>query len=140
MWGAARNSGRRRGNQAERPTPRLTNIVKTAVRIIAGSDTQEVPRAAKVIGLASRHFIGGGAQANMRQARGAEVLRVHELTGLPLEILLRIDGRYGQSGALGLLGAGEKREGKFTYCKYCTCCEWRPSDIDLTTTMHSISK
>jgi len=25
----------------------------------------------------------------MREARGAEVLRVHELTGLPLEILLK---------------------------------------------------
>jgi hypothetical protein len=84
LGGSARTSDSRRGNQAERPTPRLTNIVKTAVRIIAGSDAQEVPRAAKVIGVGEPTLYRWRRTGNMRQARGAEVLRVHELTGLPL--------------------------------------------------------
>jgi transcriptional regulator with PAS, ATPase and Fis domain len=86
--GSTRNSGNRR-KEAERPTPRLTNIVKTAVRIIAGSDTQEVSRAAQVIGVSEPTLYRWLRAGNMRQARGAEVLRVHELTGLPLEMLLR---------------------------------------------------
>jgi hypothetical protein len=89
VGGSARNSDSRRGNQAERPTPRLSNIVKTAVRIIAGSDSQQVPRAAKVIGVSEPTLYRWRRAGNMRQARGAEVLRVHELTGLPMEMLLR---------------------------------------------------
>jgi hypothetical protein len=67
----------------------LTNIVKAAVRIIAGSDTREVSRAAEVIGVSEPTLYRWQRAGSMRGARGAEVLRVHELTGLPLEMLLR---------------------------------------------------
>jgi hypothetical protein len=89
VGGSARNSDSGGDKEAERPTPRLTNIVKTALRIIAGSDIEEVSRAAKVIGVSEPTLYRWRRAGNMRQARGAEVLRVHELTGLPLEILLR---------------------------------------------------
>ena len=67
----------------------LTNIVKTAVRIIAGSDTREVSRAAEVIGVSEPTLYRWQRAGSMREARGAEVLRVQELTGFPLEMLLR---------------------------------------------------
>ncbi len=69
--------------------PRLTNIVKTAVRIIAGSDARQVSRAAQLIGVSESTLYRWQRAGNMRQARGAEVLRVHELTGLPVDVLLR---------------------------------------------------
>ncbi len=69
--------------------PRLTNIVKTAVRIIAGSDARQVSRAAQLIGVSESTLYRWQLAGNMRQARGAEVLRVHELTGLPVDVLLR---------------------------------------------------
>jgi len=37
-------------------------------------------------------FINGDMAGNMRGARGAEVLRVHDLTDVPLERLLGFDG------------------------------------------------
>jgi transposase-like protein len=89
MGGAATNSRNRR---RKAPTPRnsqLTNIVKTAVRIIAGSHTREVSRAAEVIGVSDPTLYRWLRAGSMREARGAEVLRVYELTGLPLEMLLR---------------------------------------------------
>jgi transposase-like protein len=89
VGGSARNSGNRRRREPERPSPQLTNIVKTAVRIIAGSDTQDVSRAAQIIGVSEPTLYRWRRAGNMRQARGAELLRVHELTGLPLEMLLR---------------------------------------------------
>jgi transposase-like protein len=89
VGGSARNSGNRRRREPKRPSPQLTNIVKTAVRIIAGSDTQDVSRAAQVIGVSEPTLYRWRRAGNMRQARGAELLRVHELTGLPLEMLLR---------------------------------------------------
>jgi len=70
-------------------TPRLTNIVKVAVRVIAGSDKRQVSRAAQVLGVSEPTVYRWLRAGNLRQARGAEVLRVHELTGLPLEMLLR---------------------------------------------------
>jgi hypothetical protein len=66
----------------------VTNIVKTAVRIIAGSDTREVSRAAEVSEPTLYRWERAGS---MRGARGAEVLRVHELTGLPVEMLLSME-------------------------------------------------
>jgi hypothetical protein len=89
MGGSATNS---RYHPRKAPAPRtseLTNIVKTAVRIIAGSDTREVSRAAEVIGFSEPTVYQWERAGSMRGARGAEVLRVHELTGLPLEMLLR---------------------------------------------------
>jgi hypothetical protein len=77
---------------AENPSGQARNrhiVVKTAVRIIAGSDTQAVSRAAQVIGVSEPTLYRWRRAGNMRQARGAELLRVHELTGLPLEMLLR---------------------------------------------------
>lgn len=67
----------------------LTNIVKTAVRIIAGDGEGEVGRAARIIGVSEPTVYRWRRVGHMREARGADVLRVHELTGLPLEMLLK---------------------------------------------------
>jgi hypothetical protein len=85
MEGSHGNSHNRRKQAA----PQVTNLVKVAVRIIAGSDTRQVSRAAVAIGVSEPTLYRWQRAGNMRQARGAEVLRVHELTGLPLEMLLR---------------------------------------------------
>jgi Transposase len=69
--------------------PELTNIVKVAIRIIAGSEPGEVVRAARFIGVSEPTLYRWRRAGNMREARGAEVLRVHELTALPVELLLR---------------------------------------------------
>jgi hypothetical protein len=69
--------------------PELTNIVKTAIRIVAGSEPGEVVRAARIIGVSEPTLYRWRRAGNMLEARGAEVLRVHELTGLPVELLLR---------------------------------------------------
>jgi transcriptional regulator of acetoin/glycerol metabolism len=69
--------------------PELTNIVKTAIRIVAGSEPGEVPRAARIIGVSEPTLYRWRRAGNLLEARGAEVLRVHELTGLPVELLLR---------------------------------------------------
>jgi hypothetical protein len=89
MGGSAGNSHNRRRKAPAPRTSKLTNIVKTAVRMIAGSDTREVARAAEVIGVSEPTLYRWERAGSMRGARGAEVLRVHELTGLPLEMLLR---------------------------------------------------
>jgi hypothetical protein len=73
----------------KRRRPQLDNIVKTAVRIIAGSETGQVSRAAEAIGVSEPTLYRWQRAGSMCEARGAEVLRVHELTGLPLEMLLR---------------------------------------------------
>ncbi len=69
--------------------PELTNIVKTAIRIIAGSEPGEVARAARIIGVSEPTLYRWRRAGNLLEARGAELLRVHELTGLPVELLLR---------------------------------------------------
>ena len=69
--------------------PELTNIVKTAIRIVAGSQPGEVTRAARFIGVSEPTLYRWRRAGNMLEARGAEVLRVHELTGLPVELLIR---------------------------------------------------
>ncbi len=70
-------------------SPELTNIVKTAIRIIAGSEPGEVVRAARIIGVSEPTLYRWRRAGNLLDARGAELLRVHELTGLPVELLLR---------------------------------------------------
>ncbi len=70
-------------------SPELTNIVKTAIRIVAGSRPGEVARAAKIIGVSEPTLYRWRRAGNLLEARGAEVLRMHELTGLPVELLLR---------------------------------------------------
>jgi hypothetical protein len=70
-------------------SPQLNNIVKTAIRIIAGSRPGEVARAAKIIGVSEPTLYRWRRAGNMLQARGAELLRVYELTGLPVELLIR---------------------------------------------------
>jgi transcriptional regulator of acetoin/glycerol metabolism len=89
-WGglAVKIRNRRRKAPASSTSP-LTNIVKTAVRIIAASDTGAVSRAAEIIGVSEPTLYRWLRAGSMRDARGAEVLRVHELTGLPAEMLLR---------------------------------------------------
>jgi hypothetical protein len=75
--------------RAPRQAPELTNIVKTAVRIIAGSEPGEVARAARIIGVSEPTLYRWRRAGNLLEARGAEVLRMHELTALPVELLLR---------------------------------------------------
>jgi hypothetical protein len=70
-------------------SPELTNIVKTAIRIIAGSRPGEVARAAKIIGVSEPTLYRWRRAGNMADARGAELLQVYELTGLPVELLIR---------------------------------------------------
>jgi hypothetical protein len=89
MGGAVSRSGNGSGKGPNPLTPRLTNIVKVAVRVIAGSDKQQVARAAQVLGVSEPTVYRWLRAGNLSQARGAEVLLVHELTGLPLEMLLR---------------------------------------------------
>ncbi len=43
----------------------------------------------EIIGVSEPTLYRWQRAGSMREARGAEVLRVHELTGLPLEMLLR---------------------------------------------------
>jgi hypothetical protein len=78
-----------RSHEQKLPAPALTNIVKTAIRIVAGSEPGEVARAAKIIGVSEPTLYRWRRAGDMRDARGDEVLRVHELTALPLELLLR---------------------------------------------------
>lgn len=84
-------SARARSLRQSTRAPELNNIVKTAIRIIAGSEAGEVRRAAGIIGISDPTLYRWRRAGNMRDARGAEVLRVHELTGLPVEVLLRGD-------------------------------------------------
>lgn len=72
-----------------RRQPELTNIVKTAIRIIAGCEKGEVGRAARAIGVSEPTLYRWRRAGNMREARGAEVLRMHQLTGLPVELLIK---------------------------------------------------
>ena len=72
-----------------RHTPELNKIVKTAVRIIAGTGQREVSRAAEAIGVSEPTLYRWWRAGSILEARGAEVLRVHELSGLPLEMLLK---------------------------------------------------
>jgi len=48
---------------------------------IAGSDKQQVSRAAQVLGVSEPPVYRWLHAGNLRGARGAEVLLVHELTG-----------------------------------------------------------
>jgi hypothetical protein len=89
MGGSATNLNNRRRKEPKSRRAELTNIVRTAIRIIGGSDTREVSRAAQVIGVSEPTLYRWQRAGSMRQARGAQVLRVHELTGLPLEMLLK---------------------------------------------------
>jgi hypothetical protein len=84
-----RSTGRSRTHKPSPRVPELNNIVKTAIRIIAGSEAGEVPRAARIIGVSEPTLYRWRRAGNMRDARGGEVLRVNELTGLPVELLLR---------------------------------------------------
>ena len=89
MGGSVRNSGDRSRKAPTTHRSQTTNIVKTAVRIIAGWDARGVSLAAEAIGVSEPTLYRWQRAGSMREARGAKVLRVHELTGLPLEMLLR---------------------------------------------------
>jgi hypothetical protein len=84
-----RQVARARKRKSAALVPELTNIVKTAIRIIAGPEGGEVVRAARIIGVSEPTLYRWRRAGNMREARGAEVLRMHELTGLPVELLIR---------------------------------------------------
>jgi hypothetical protein len=84
-----RQAARTRKRKSVAQVPELTNIVKTAIRIIAGPEAGEVARAARIIGVSEPTLYRWRRTGNMGDARGAEVLRMHELTGLPVELLLR---------------------------------------------------
>ncbi len=84
------DSGIRGGGEGpDESTARRSTIVTTAVRIIAGGDKHCVSRAARMIGVSEPTIYRWQRIGSMRNARGADVLRVHELTGLPLEMLLK---------------------------------------------------
>ncbi len=68
------------------------NIVKVAIDIIAGLENGRVDRAADIIGVSSPTLYRWMRAGNMRAARGADLLRVHDLSGIPLEMLLAPDG------------------------------------------------
>jgi transposase-like protein len=57
--------------------------------MIAGAKPHQVSLAARIIGVSEPTLYRWLRAGNMSQARGTDVLRVHELTGLPLEILLK---------------------------------------------------
>lgn len=83
------STARSRSHRLSTRALELNNIVKTAIRIIAGSEAGEVRRAALIIGVSEPTLYRWRRAGNLRDARGSEVLRVHELTGLPVELLLQ---------------------------------------------------
>jgi hypothetical protein len=68
------------------------NIVQVAILIIAGPEHGQVDRAADIIGVSSPMLYRWLRGGNLQAARGAKVLRVHDLTGIPLELLLGAAG------------------------------------------------
>jgi hypothetical protein len=72
-------------------TSSRVNIVKVAIGIIAGPEQGRVDRAAAIIGVSSPTLYRWLRAGNLQGARGAEVLRVHDLSGVPLELLLGAD-------------------------------------------------
>ena len=90
MGGATKNNSRNRERDKSSAalTARQSNIVTRAVRIIAGSDKRSASRAARIIGVSEPTVYRWLRTGNMVNARGADVLTVHELTGIPLETLL----------------------------------------------------
>jgi hypothetical protein len=85
----AHTEGSFRAGAGRRQQPELSNIVKTAIRIIAGCEKGEVGRAALAIGVSEPTLYRWRRVGNMREARGAEVLKMHQLTGLPMELLIK---------------------------------------------------
>jgi excisionase family DNA binding protein len=67
------------------------NIVKVAISIIAGTENGRVDRAAAIIGVSSPTLYRWIRAGNLRAARGAELLRVHDLSRIPIELLLGAD-------------------------------------------------
>ncbi len=68
------------------------NIVTVAICIIAGPKSGRVDRAAKII-VSSPTPAASYTAGNLRGARGVDLLRVHDLSGIPLELLLGADGQ-----------------------------------------------
>jgi hypothetical protein len=74
------------------------NIVRVAIAIIAGPENGQVDRAADIIGVSSPTLYRWMRAGNMQGARGADVLRVHDLTGIPPELLLGADSLRAGAG------------------------------------------
>ena len=72
---------------------RRINIVKVALVFVAGLENRGVDRAAKMIRVSSQTLYKWVRAGHLRGARGADVLRVYELTGISLELLLGVDGQ-----------------------------------------------
>jgi hypothetical protein len=91
MGGPNKNNSGNPGSPKTRKTStaRRSTIVTIALRIIAGSEKGRVSRAAEIIGVSEPTVYRWERTGSMRNARGVDILRVHELTGLPLEMLLR---------------------------------------------------
>ncbi len=68
------------------------NIVKVAIGTIAGPERGRVDRAAEMIGVSPPTLYRWVRVGDMRGARGVDLLRVHDLSGIPLELLLGADG------------------------------------------------
>ncbi len=91
-----RNLGRFKGGVM---TQSRINIVKVAIDIIiARPGSGRVDRAAEMIGVSSPTLYRWMRASNMRAARGLDLLRVHDLSGIPLELLLEADGPVWDAG------------------------------------------
>jgi len=69
------------------------NIVTVAIDIIAGPEHGRVNRAAEMIGVSSPTLYRWLRAGNMQGARGWDLLRLHDLSGIPLEVLLGAGGQ-----------------------------------------------
>ncbi len=91
-------------------TPSRVNIVNVAIKIIAGLGKGEMDRAAKLIGVSPPTLYRWLRAGNLLGARGVDLLRVHDLSGVPLELLLGVDGLPAGSGRTGgRTGIGPRR-------------------------------
>lgn len=67
--------------------------MKVALVFVAGLENRGVDRAAKMIRVSSQTLYKWVRAGHLRGARRADVLRVYELTGISLELLLGVDGQ-----------------------------------------------
>ncbi len=102
---------------------RELNIVGLAVDIIAGLDKRRVDRAAGKLGVSSPTVYRWMRTGNLRRARGSDLLRVHNLTGIPLELLLGVgadtlqsrSNRAAKGARLRAHASGQNSDDSFEY-------------------------
>jgi hypothetical protein len=72
-------------------TASRTNIVQVAISIVAGPGKGQLDRAAQIIGVSSPTLYRWLRAGNLRGARGVDLLQLHDLSGVSLELLLGAD-------------------------------------------------